>query len=153
MKRLAYAAFFHDITLTENEDLARIRTYEFLEKSELNEKDWDLVFNHAMEAASLVKSNPEVLSGVENIIKSHHGAVNGKGFATNSYAKLDTLSQVFIVCEEFVGFLIDYKEKKTEMTPLIDELRKKYPGPEMGDVIKALETMLKNQKSNDKTRT
>jgi len=153
MKRLAYAAFFHDITLAENEELARIRTYEELEKSELSETDWDLVFNHALEAASLVKSNPEVLSGVETIIKSHHGALNGKGYAINSYAKLDTLSQVFIICEEFVGFLIDYKEKKTEMMPLIDELKKKYPGAEMGDVIAALEKMLKNQKSNDKTRT
>jgi HD-GYP domain-containing protein (c-di-GMP phosphodiesterase class II) len=147
LKRLVYAAFFHDITLAEHENLSRIRTYEVLEKSELIEKDWDLVFNHAIEASSLVRSIPEVLHGIDTIIRSHHGSTNGKGFATNSYDKLDLLSKVFIVCEEFVGFLIDYKEKKMEIIPLIADLRNKFNNPDMDLVIKAIESMLKNQKN------
>jgi response regulator RpfG family c-di-GMP phosphodiesterase len=79
-EKIAFASFFHDILLAEREDLAKINSFEELEKAHLNEEDWDLVFNHASEASQLVKNYPEAPVDADEIIRHQHGAFNGKGF-------------------------------------------------------------------------
>lgn len=141
---LASAAFFHDITLVDHEDLAKIHSYEELEKAELSEELWDLVFNHALEAAMLIKKHPEAPAGIEEIILHHHGAGNGKGFVRN-IGKLGTLTKIFIVSEAFAKALLIYKEKGGKPYSLIEELHKTYPEPEMKAIIDALGTTLKKR--------
>lgn len=144
-EKLAYAAFFKDISFIEDEDLAKISTYEELEASEISEEDWDLVFNHALEASVLIRKHPEAPIGVDEIVKHHHGSMNGKGFSTANVSKLTELQQIFLISSEFVKELMDYREKGGKPTPIIDELYKKYPTPDMVTVIKALEQTLKRK--------
>jgi hypothetical protein len=144
-EKLAFAAFFKDISFVENEDLARITTYEELEAANISEEDWDLVFNHALESSVLIRKHPEAPLGVDEIVKLHHGAMNGKGFSTANVAKMNTLSQIFLISAEFVKELMDFRERGGKPTPIIEELYQKYPTPEMISVIKALETTLKRK--------
>lgn len=144
-EKLAYAAFFKDISFVENENLAKITTYEELEESEVSEEDWDLIFNHALEASVLITKHPEAPIGVGDIVKHHHGAMNGKGFSTANVSKLTALQQIFLISSEFVKELMAYREKGGKPTPIIDELYQKYPTPDMVTVIKALEQTLKRK--------
>lgn len=148
---LAYAAFLKDVSLVDKPHMAKITTFEELENAELNEEDWDLVFNHAMEASLLVQKNPEAPLGVDEIMRCHHGAFNGKGFSTQCQ-KLTTLSKIFVIACEFVKELLLYKEKGGKPKPIIDELYARYNSPEMTIVIRALEkTLKKRTRSGDKT--
>lgn len=143
--KIAFAAFFHDILLAEREDLAKINSFEELEKARLNEEDWDLVFNHANEASQLVKNHPEAPVGADEIIRHHHGAFNGKGFS-NAIEKLPDLSKIFIIANHFVLELIRFKENGGQPRPVTEELFRRYPSPDAAIIIKALEKTLKKKK-------
>ncbi|MGZ3790396.1 MAG: hypothetical protein ACXVLQ_17825 [Bacteriovorax sp.] len=143
-EKIAYASFFHDIMLADHEALTKINSYDELEKANLNEEDWDMVFNHAMEASILVRKHPEAPPGADEIIKHHHGATNGKGFS-NSVEKLPDLSKIFIIAHHFVLELVRFKETGGEPRPVIEELFKRYPSPDVGIIIKALEKTLKKK--------
>ncbi len=143
--KIAFAAFFHDILLAEREDLAKINSFEELEKARLNEEDWDLVFNHASEASQLIKNHPEAPVGADEIIRHHHGAFNGKGFS-NAIEKLPDLSKIFIIAHHFVLELIRFKENGGQPRPVTEELFRRYPSPDAAIIIKALEKTLKKKK-------
>nr|BDT28423.1 hypothetical protein BHI3_18890 [Bacteriovorax sp. HI3] len=144
-EKIAFASFFHDIMLTDRDDLANINSFEELERAHLNESDWDLVFNHANEAAQLIKNHPEAPIGADEIIRHHHGAFNGKGFS-NAIEKLPDLSKIFIVAHHFVLELMRFKENGGEPKPITEELFRRYPSPDVAIIIKALERTLKKKK-------
>ncbi|MBC7428935.1 MAG: hypothetical protein H7336_10010 [Bacteriovorax sp.] len=144
-EKIAFAAFFHDIMLTDREDLSKINSFEELEKSHLSEADWDMVFNHANEASQLIKNHPEAPLGADEIIRHHHGAFNGKGFS-NAIEKLPDLSKIFIISHHFVLELIKFKENGGEPKPVTEELFRRYPSPDVAIIIKALERTLKKKK-------
>ena len=144
-EKMAFAAFFHDILLHEREDLAKINSFEELERAHLSEEDWDLVFNHAGLASQLIKNHNEAPIGTEEIIRHHHGAFNGKGFS-NTIEKLPDLSMIFIIAHNFVLELVRFKELGGEPKPITEELLKRYPSAESTVIIKALERTLKKKK-------
>ncbi len=144
-EKIAFAAFFHDIMLTDRDELTKINSFEELEKAQLSETDWDLVFNHAHEASLLIKNHPEAPIGADEIIRHHHGAFNGKGFS-NSIDRLPDLSKIFIVAHNFVMELIKFKENGGEPKPITEELFKRYPSADIAIIIKALEKTLKKKK-------
>lgn len=143
---MAYASFFADISFVENPNLAKVSSYEELENAKLNEQDWDLVFNHALEASILITKNPSAPEGTDIVIKNHHGAANGKGFSVTNSADISGLSKIFIVSCEFVKELLRYKETGEEPSPIIDDLYAKFPDPEMIKAIRALERTLNKKK-------
>jgi HD-GYP domain-containing protein (c-di-GMP phosphodiesterase class II) len=144
-EKIAYASFFHDIMMADKEELTKINSFDDLENANLNEEDWDLVFNHALEASVLIRRHPEAPAGVDEIIKQHHGTTNGKGFS-NAIDKLPDLSKIFIIAHHFVLELIRFKELGGEPKPVTEELYKRYPSPEVAIIIKALEKTLKKKK-------
>ena len=143
--KIAFASFFHDIMLADRQDLAKINSFKELETAHLNESDWDLVFNHADEASQLVKNYPQMLVGSDEIIRHHHGAINGKGFS-NDIEKLPDLSKIFIIANHFVLELIRFKETGGQPRSVTEELYKRYPNPEATIIIKSLEKTLKKKK-------
>ncbi|MDO9183376.1 MAG: hypothetical protein Q7U04_13260 [Bacteriovorax sp.] len=143
-EKIAYAAFFHDIMLADREDLSKINSFDELEKANLNEEDWDMVFNHAMEASILIRKHPEAPAGVDEIIKNHHGTSNGKGFS-NSIEKFSDLSKVFIIAHHFVLELIRFKEIGGDPTPVTEDLYRRYPSPDIAIIIKSLAKTLKKK--------
>ena len=97
-----------------------------------------------MEASILIRKHPEAPAGVDEIIKHHHGASNGKGFS-NAIEKLPDLSKIFIIAHHFVLELLHFKEIGGKPRPVTEELFKRYPGPEVANIIKSLEFTLKKK--------
>ena len=143
-EKIAYASFFHDIMLADSEDFSKINSFEELEKANLNEEDWEKVFNHALDACNLIRKYPESPPGADEIIKNHQGTSNGKGFS-NSIDKLSILSKIFIIAHHFVLELIRFKELGGEPKPITEELFKRYPGADVAIIIKSLEFTLKKK--------
>ena len=143
---VAYAAFFQDIKLAEREEFAKINSLEDLQARKLNEEDWDLVLNHANRAALLVERHAaEAPEGVNDLIRHHHGVKNGIGFG-KAITDLPDLSKIFIIANQFVFELLQYKEKGGEPKSITDELFKRFPGMEIAIIIKSLEKTLKKVK-------
>ncbi len=142
--KIAFASFFHDILFVDKEELSKINTVADLEKTNLTELEWDLVFNHAKETATLIQKHPEAPKGVDEIIRHHHGSSNGTGFSTN-IDQLPDLSQIFIIAHQFVLELFLYKERGGTPKPIVDELYKRYPGAQTTLIIKAIEKTLKKK--------
>ncbi len=144
-EKLAYASFFHDIMLADRGNYSKINSFDELEKANLDEENWDLVFNHALEASVLIRKHPEAPVGVDEIIKHHHGTSNGKGYS-NSIEKLPNLSKIFIIAHHFVLELLRFKENGGAPKPITEELYKRYPSADVAIIIKALEKTLKRKK-------
>ena len=142
---LAYASFFHDITLVDHEELAKIESFEQLESYVLEDELYDLVFSHASKASKLIKEHETTPEETAEIILHHHGSINGKGFSTNNSKDFSHLSNIFIVASHFVCELIHFKTTGGTPKPIIEELYKTYPIPIMIKIIKALEEILKRK--------
>lgn len=146
--KLAYAAFFQNISLVEHEEFAKISSYEELEAANLSEADWDMVFNHALEASLLISKNPDAPLGVDEIIKSHHGAPNGKGYTKTNLDALPGMTRIFVLAADFAKHFLDHREKVgagQELVPVIKVLFEKYPTEEAMKVLKIIEKTLKHR--------
>jgi hypothetical protein len=144
-EKMAYAAFFHDISLCDNEELAKITSYEDLEASELDEEHWDMAFNHALESSLILAKHTEAPEGAADIIKHHHGSLNGKGYSTTGANKIPRLSKIFLVSCEFSSELLAYKEHGGPPRPIIKNLFQKFQDEEIAKVIHVLELTLKKK--------
>lgn len=144
-EKMAFASFFHDIILTEREELAKINSMEELESINLTNADKELVLTHAREAALLIQNHPEAPLGADEIIRHHHGDLDGSTFS-NNIDQLPDLSKVFIVAHHFVLELQKFKENGGDPKPVTEELSRRYPGPDIALIIKALEKTLKKKK-------
>ncbi|MCK5884491.1 MAG: response regulator [Bacteriovoracaceae bacterium] len=146
-KILTYAAFFNDINLVENDELCKIASYEALESEEMEEKEWDQVFNHALESSIFIEDYPESSPTLQQVIREHHGSINGKGFPTSPDSRMCELSKVFIVAETFAREMFRYKESgNKEPRPIISYLYEAFSTPDMIAIVTALESTLKKNK-------
>lgn len=106
-QKLSFAAFFHDITLT-NHTLAQIKTLEEL-KSKQNLFTHEEVLeykNHPVAAAELVGKMNEVPADVYTLIANHHERPDGTGFPRAvAGSQIAPLSALFIFAHDLVDFL------------------------------------------------
>lgn len=118
IKNICFAAFFHDITIPEDQ-LCSIQERTELNDKELGVEDLDRVDKHALEASELISNFPEVPFGVDQLILQHHGSLNGLGFSKTDALdnRLSPLAIVFIVVESFIHHLL--KNENTEVRPAI----------------------------------
>ena len=144
-QKLAFAAFFKDISLANREDLAKLTRSEELDDVVLTEEDWELVFTHALESAKLIRKHPEAPIDIDTIIKHHHGSEEGKGFRTNKIDRLPLLSRIFLISSEFSKELLKFKEEGGTPKPVINDLKKMYSSPQMNVIIAALGKSLKSK--------
>lgn len=136
-EKVAYVAFFHDITLTKDE-YARMRSDKEIMNSNLDSKTKKRILNHAVDAARLV-TNTKVPLGVDTILKQHHGSKKG-----NTLSKLamgiSPLAIVFILAHEWAILALDAQENDREYdkTKVIGKLYNKYKNPAFSKVLPVL---------------
>lgn len=137
--KIQFIAFFHDIAL-ENDIQARIHSNEQLKNSNLPLIKKELVKKHAMLAATLVSQYPNAPMGVEQIIKQHHGALNGVGFSDHYSQNISPLAIVHILAEDFATHILEdgvqFDHKK-----IIKEMRDKYSTQRFKKIIDSLQTI------------
>ncbi len=104
VEKINFVLFFHDIFLGPIYlKFPQLKAEKDLLNSPLlNEKDKDIVNNHAKLAAEVVVGYKRCPMGVDVLIKQHHGMKKGKGFAHTYMEDLSPLSKVILIAEMFV---------------------------------------------------
>jgi len=141
VERITFAAFFHDILLTEEKHI-RIRNKLDLYQAKLDGKEKDMVLEHAHNMATFIHEMKHAPRGAEQIIREHHGMRNGIGFAEVYTSSLGAMSIMFIVLEDFVSSLLDFKEKGLSIKEILENMNETYQLPSYRKIIAALQEAL-----------
>ncbi|MBY0518381.1 MAG: hypothetical protein K2P81_15835, partial [Bacteriovoracaceae bacterium] len=127
LEKLVYASVLHDITLATKPHLQRIpnlAAFEEMRKT-LSEEDQKLYLSHTKDAAQLVKSSFKFApSETDVLVLQHHEMPGGVGFPTKVAAeKLSPLTQLFIVTQDFVRYVMNEEDPMLDMYFLRAETR------------------------------
>ncbi|GEM_PF-659225 len=106
LEKMTYLSFFHDIYLRHENHL---KIFNNSDVRNLDIAAGDLVLNHANMAANLLQSYPKTPSGVDILIKQHHGAPTGVGFVENYSSNISPMAIVFIVVEKYAFYILEEK--------------------------------------------
>lgn len=126
--KVAFAAFFHDITIPEDA-LCTIHSTEELKAANLSTEDFKKVERHAYQACEVLAKYPDLPFGADNIILQHHGSLNGIGFQDDHLDnRVSPLAIAFRVVEDYVDQLLkmDGKDQSGPRKKIIDHILKKY---------------------------
>lgn len=135
--KLAFMAFFHDISLHSDEE-AIIHSADELKKSNVDPEIADRINKHAYTSCELVKAYPSIPLGADALIKQHHGSKNGIGFPEGNSSSISPLSIVFIIAEDFTVRLLKNPERPFEPKLAIQEMEKKFDLPKYRKVLEVL---------------
>jgi hypothetical protein len=138
----SYLCFFHDILLTRDEYLFYSNDNE-VKKSNLSDKEKELVLAHAQMAAQLLAQVKEAPVGIDMLVKQHHGSKMGNSLSETSLS-ISPLCVIFILVEKYALFLLSDDEKikdQTDALIFVDELEKKYPYPNFKKMLPLLRTI------------
>lgn len=138
---LMYVAFFHDVFLDAVE-LLPICSKAQLQSLALSDHQRELVLNHANLAATLSQKLPHAPSGIDIIIRQHHGTLNGVGFPEAYTASISKLAIVFIVVEKFVWRLINFDKSKETLATIFEQLSVEFTLPSYRLVVDRLKQVI-----------
>lgn len=135
-KKLQFIAFFHDISLTESR-MSEIHTNEQLRKSDFTDQQKEEIKKHAQTSAALASQYPGAPVGVEQIIKQHHGMINGIGFSDHYSQNISPMAIVFILAEDFVDELL-HAGKNFSAIEKIAQMKQRYSTQRFKKILDAL---------------
>lgn len=124
--KLSFIAYFHDIALN-TDDEAMIHTNLELKKSSLDHNSKQLVERHAQIAAELISKYPHAPMGADQLIRQHHGTLNGIGFSEHFGSNISPMAIVFIVAEEFTRIILKSESLPFNREAMIKELKEVFP--------------------------
>lgn len=138
--KVSFIAFFHDIVL-ENDEQAKIKSNLELKKSNLDNAQKQLIEKHAQMAAEFVAQFPHGPMGADQIIRQHHGTLNGIGFSEHYGNNVSPISVVFIVAEEFTRIILKRETGPFDRTEMLRELKEEFPTSRFQKVIDLLQSI------------
>jgi len=139
-EKISFICFFHDIAL-ENDEQAKIKSNAELKLSNLAVDKKQLVEKHAQLAGEFASQFPKSPMGADQIIKQHHGQLNGLGFSEHFGANVSPISVVFIVAEEFTRIILKQVPGKFNRTEMLKELKTEFPTSRFNKVLELLKTI------------
>jgi len=139
-EKICFISLFHDIVL-ENDEMAQIHSTQELRSAKLNTQERMLVERHAQMSAELVAKFPHSPMGADQIIRQHHGMLNGIGFSEHFGANVSPVSIVFIVAEEFTRIILKRETGPFDIQEMISELKQVFPTSRFQKVITLLESI------------
>jgi HD-GYP domain-containing protein (c-di-GMP phosphodiesterase class II) len=139
-EKILFIAFFHDIVL-ETDEQTKIKSTLELKKSQLDPAQKSLVDRHAQMAAEFVAKFPHAPMGADQIIRQHHGTLNGLGFSEHFGNNVSPMSIVFIVAEEFTRIALRRETGPFDRAEMLKELKTEFPTSRFQKVIDLLQTI------------
>jgi HD-GYP domain-containing protein (c-di-GMP phosphodiesterase class II) len=139
-EKICFIAFFHDIAL-ESDIQCKIKSTQELKKSKLTDEEKSLVERHAQIAAEYVTNFPHSPMGADQIIRQHHGQLNGLGFSEHYGANMSPMSMVFIVAEEFTRIIMKYEPAALNREEMLRELREEFTTNRFLKIVEKLESI------------
>ncbi|MBC7427119.1 MAG: hypothetical protein H7336_00815 [Bacteriovorax sp.] len=140
--KINFVLFFHDIYLAPIFMKYPQLKFEksLVDSPLLNEKEKEIVMNHAKLAAELVVTYKRCPMGADVLIKHHHGMKKGTGFANKYPEDLSPLSKVLLIAEGFVEQFIGMTDAKQrpEMKLIIPKLVEEFTSPSYIKIVQTL---------------
>lgn len=145
IEKINFVLFFHDImlapiylkhpTLKYEEDL--------LFSDSLNDKEKEVVLNHARLAAEVIVTYKRAPIGADLLIKQHHGITNGIGFAIDFKDDISPLSKIVLISEAFVEEFMKLRDQNPDyvldVKKIIEILTEKFKKTTYKKIIETLE--------------
>lgn len=146
--KMTMVSYFHDIYL-EDETFLRVMNQEDFKKVEkrLVGVEKELILNHAHRAASLLQNYPKLPTGVDMIVKQHHGVTNGVGFPEVYSSSLTPLSILFIVVEEYAHQIL-ISDENIDLEKINEHMLKKFSLPSYRKIAEVLASLSKKPKKS-----
>jgi HD-GYP domain-containing protein (c-di-GMP phosphodiesterase class II) len=138
--KISFIAFFHDIVL-ENDTQAKIKSTLELKKTEFTPAERTLVDKHAQMAAEFVQKFPHAPMGSDQIIRQHHGTLNGIGFSEHYGNNVSPVAVVFIIAEEFTRLIMENEAAPLNKEELMKNLREEFSTSRFQKILDLLETI------------
>lgn len=139
-EKISFIAFFHDIVL-ETDKQAQIKSTLELKKAEFDTAERTLVERHAQMSAEFVSKFPHSPMGADQIIRQHHGTLNGVGFSEHYGNNVSPVAVVFIVAEEFTRIILKRETGPFDRAEMLKELKEEFPTSRFQKVIDILATI------------
>lgn len=142
LEKFVYAAYLHDMALSNRPDLARINTFEKLEvlKDTMSEDEYKAIFDHPNAAANYVKDVNEIPPDVEMIIRQHHELPNQTGFPSRAGAmKITPFSAVFIVAHNLADYIIE--NPKWTMEEFVKKFKSRLHGSHFTKIMREIQDL------------
>jgi HD-GYP domain-containing protein (c-di-GMP phosphodiesterase class II) len=142
VEKINFVLFFHDIFLApiylKHPELKIEST--LLENANLDDKEKDIVLNHAKLAAELVVGYKRCPMGADILIKQHHGMKKGKGFVKFYMEDLSPLSKILLIAEMFVEELMKSHDEKIPFNAklVIPKLISEFKSPSYTKMVQSL---------------
>lgn len=142
VEKINFVLFFHDIFLApiylKYPDLTAESS--LMDSPLLNEKEKDIVLNHAKLAAEIVVSYKRCPMGADVLIKQHHGMKKGKGFVKFYMEDLSPLSKILLIAEMFVEEFVKAHKEKTPFNAkiVIPKLISEFKSPSYTKMVQSL---------------
>ncbi|MFG1499140.1 hypothetical protein ABMA70_02950 [Halobacteriovorax sp. XZX-3] len=114
MDKVCYICFFHDILLRE-EKLLKIHSLDDMAFVDLTNEEKKLVLEHANMTTTLLQEISGIPTGIDVIVRQHHGSLNGVGFPDVYTSNLSPLAICFIVIEKYVVEILKSIEAKEKL--------------------------------------
>lgn len=145
LHKITMVCFFHDVYL-EDERLLKVMDSTALKSQEFvkNLDEKNMVINHAHKAASLMQSYAKLPTGVDLVIKQHHGSSNGVGFPEQLTSALSPMTILFIVVEDFANKVLT--SEKINLEKIMEELTLKYTLPSYKRIVTEIKHLTRPRK-------
>lgn len=143
-KKIATAAFFHDLTL-QKDDWIFITGQGRLDKLEITDEERTNIMEHAQRGAHLVSELKELPIGTDTLILHHHGSRNGIGFPERWDSEVNQVEAVFIIAEDFALTMLGHylNGENCSAHDTIADLAVKYESKEALQTIELLKNSLR----------
>ncbi len=139
-EKLAFICFFHDIALT-TDTQARVTNKKELRAANLSPKEREVVEKHAQLAAELVHTYPHAPMGSDQIIRQHHGTLNGVGFSDSYGANISPLAIVLILSEKLSHMILNSELRSFNIMEAVKALRIRFTTTRFKKIIDIIETI------------
>ncbi len=137
-EKLGFIAFFHDIILS-TDNMVRISSQDELDASDLSLKEKQKVLKHALSVSELIKNYPRSPMGADQLIRQHHGTMNGIGFTLTVPLHLSPLAVVFMIAEEYAESILKSRADEFPKQLVLDRMKDKFSKGKHRKILEVLE--------------
>lgn len=138
IRTVVFCSFFCDIALKEASHLS-YRSDESIK--DLWPEDKTAIIDHALKAAEIVQKYKNAPADASEIIKQHHGALDGKGFPKAIPDSLRSLAKILFASQEIATALLNSQNSATDQ--VIGGLITKFKGSPIAPLLEKFQAASK----------
>lgn len=139
LEKFIYAAYLHDMALSNYPQYLKFNSLEELElsKNEMTPEVYKLIFEHPNIAANSIDLIKEIPPDVAMIIKQHHELPKGGGFPSGcTYHKITPFSAVFIIAHDLAEYIL--ANPKWSMENYVTSVQPKFTSSLFSKILRTL---------------